>query len=152
MAIELKIRHNDLASVEEILQRRQATLRNTSNSIHHYIDNQPDGTVLKLVREGDTAQKIGYKKHDGCFVISFRDVVSDYDNELSLLQSRFGVRKVLSMQSKTYQIGEYSLGLYHIDDIGNFVILEGDNPTLELLAKFTDIRKPEIITVPFDRL
>jgi len=151
MARELKIWLYDRQQVIAKLTALGGEHLNDTSSIHTYF-NQPDGQVLKLVEMNGAITLDILKRQGKNFVIVSQEPVENQAAMLEKLKNQYGIKTKLTMHSKSYQLQGYKIGLYDIENVGEFLILTGDNPTVELLDKWFAIKLPKVVTVSFDNL
>ena len=148
MSQELKIR---MPSKSEILTRLKAigaTFEDTVDTEHTYF-NQNGGKVLKIVIKDDKPFIHKLHEENGLFVFDSREPIKDLATELEKLEKEFGIKLKQKMHAENYKYKEYTIGLYDVEKLGEFLILEGDNPTEEQLEDWLGIQNPEIITKSF---
>ncbi len=51
-----------------------------------------------------------------------------------------------------FDFGDYNVNINLIEDIGEFLIIEGENLTKDIITKRLKIKNPEFITLSFDEL
>ena len=152
MKTELKILVNSLHDIEKLLINQGAIMSSESNTEHTYFQ-QPEGKVLKLVSEqGKQTQLHKLEKQKNSFIFQSKLRVLNTDKKLQELNEQFGVSKKLDMHAKKYELNDYVFGLYTISNLGTFVIIEGNNPSIEVAKKTLNIDDPRVVTVSFDKL
>ena len=151
MARELKIRLGDKQQAITKLTSLGGEYVNDTGSVHTYF-NQPDGLVLKLVEMNGVVTLDILKREGENFIIVSQEPVKNQAAMLEKLKDQYGIKTKLTMRARSYQLQDYKVGLYDIENVGEFLILTGDNPTVELLDKWFAIKSPEVITVSFDNL
>lgn len=151
MAKELKIWLDDEALVTAHLKDLGGQYAGESTSIHTYF-NQPDGQVLKLVEAGGQATQDRLKKDGEQFVLVTKTPVDNKNQVLGELTGKYGVKRKLVMHAKSYVLEDYDVSLYDIEAVGQFLILTGDDPTVEMLHQWFGIDNPRIVTKSFDNL
>ncbi|MEK7059809.1 MAG: hypothetical protein AAB971_03570 [Patescibacteria group bacterium] len=148
MTKELKIR---LYSKPEILARLKdigAKYEGISDTVHTYF-NQPEGKVLKIVLKNGAAFVHKLREENGFFLFDSREPVDDPNDELARLELKYGIKNKQKMHAELYSFKDYSIGLYDIEELGQFLILDGDNPSVQKLEDWLSIKDPEIITKSF---
>ncbi|HVA96833.1 MAG TPA: hypothetical protein VND99_04210 [Candidatus Acidoferrales bacterium] len=153
MARELKIRFSDFKTIEEKLKPLGADFIEEQSFIDTYF-NQPPGHVLKLAKVNDTYFIQALFAIDGTFDVGEKqrinkEIVEEKGKELT---QEFGVKKILKGTRKIFQLDMYKITFNHIDDVGDFLILTGANPTEEFFTERLGIKDPEYIRVSFDEL
>jgi len=150
MKRELKIRIDNIPDIEERLFQLGA-IKGKSAMYRYVYFNQPDGEVLKITKKPEGTFKTIIRARAGKFDIISSDRV---DNEKQLLQeltTKFGIKKELVNQRLFFTLGEDKLSLNNIREVGRFLIVEGKNPSMEVIVRL-GIKNPEIITKSFDDL
>jgi adenylate cyclase class IV len=151
MADELKIRVHDWRQVEAELLRRGATFREERHIVDTYFRQATPTEVLKIQQDQRGHWLVELKPHDGKFAIVKFDPISDPARLHAELTERFGVKSVLRKICRFYDWGAYVIDFNLIEDVGDFLVLTGEEPRPELLAEL-GIDNPEYIRVPFDEL
>jgi len=151
MARELKIWLDDESHITGKLKSLGAVFEGITDTVHTYF-NQPDGQVLKLVDSGSRTTLDRLKRQGKQFVFAGKEPVADRARMLQELTDEYGVKAVLIMHARSYRLHDYEVALYDIQDVGKFLILTGEDPTIELLDKWFGLKSPKIVTVSFDNL
>ena len=150
MKRELKLRVKSLAEVEQRIVVMGGELMKQDTQKYTYF-NQPEGHVLKLTKKREGTFKTVLKAHDGKFDIISSDPVENEQKVMDELAAAYGIKRTLINHRKVYINGDEEQSLNDIEGVGQFLIIESDNPTLESAAKL-GVHNPEIITVSFDNL
>ena len=151
MTKELKIWLDDEQQIVTRVQSLGGSYKGESTSIHTYF-NQPEGQVLKLVETNgrvtlDTLQRKGEQ-----FIMVSQEPIVDSSTLSQELTNKHGIKTKLIMHAKSYQLEDYEVSLYDIENVGKFLILTGDNPTVALLDKWFEMSSPKLVTASFDNL
>lgn len=150
MRRELKMRVNSLAEVEKQIIALGGKL--IKEDVQEYVYfNQPEGHVLKLTKKREGTFKTVLEAHDGKFDIISSDPVGDEQKTEEELTKAYGIKRKLINHRKVYVNGDEEQSLNDIEGVGQFLIIESDDPCLDSAAKL-GIHDPEIITVSFDNL
>jgi adenylate cyclase class IV len=150
MKRELKMRVNSLAEVEKQIIRLGGKLIKEDTQEYTYF-NQPEGHVLKLTKKHEGTFKTVLEAHDGTFHIISSNPVTDEQTAMAELSATYGIKRKLVNHRKIYINGDEEQSLNNIEGVGQFLIIESDNPGLDSAAKLS-VYDPEIITVSFDNL
>lgn len=150
MKRELKLRVKSLANIEKQIIALGGELIKEDTQEYTYF-NQPEGRVLKLTKKREGTFKTVFKAHDGKFDVVSNDPVENEQKAMDELTATYGVKRTLVNHRKVYVNKDEKQSLNDIAGVGQFLIIESDNPTLESAAKL-GVHNPEIITVSFDNL
>ena len=150
MVQELKIRITNIPKVESKLKQLGATFVQEKTFIDTYT-NQPAGQVLKIADEDGNYFIYEYRKNDGKFDEVNKETVSDYEKTKKQLIEKYGLKGVLQGKRRIYAFQGYKFVLNHIDEVGDFLIITGENPTADIVTSLG--KTPlEYIRVSFDEL
>ncbi len=149
MQRELKIRVDGYPDMERRVIQAGGHRQGQATYSYTYF-NQPEGNVLKITRKTEGVFKTVLKARDGKFDIISSDPVVN-EETVDELTIKFGVKKKLINHRTFFKLGQDKLSLNDIEGVGNFLIIESEDPNQEIAAKL-DIKNPEIITVSFDNL
>jgi adenylate cyclase class IV len=150
MKRELKLRVASLSDVERRIVEQGGELIKEDTQEYTYF-NQPEGHVLKLTKKREGIFKTILEARDGKFDIISSDLVEDEQKVAAELTATYGVKRRLTNHRKVYIHGDDEQSLNDIEGVGQFLIIESDNPTLDSAVKL-GVHDPEIITVSFDNL
>jgi adenylate cyclase class IV len=150
MKRELKIKVNSLAKLEKQIMHLGGKLIKEDTQEYTYF-NQPEGHVLKLTKKREGTFKTVLEAHDGKFTIVSSDLVDDVQKTIAELSTEYGIKRQLTNHRKVYVNGDEEQSLNNIENVGQFLIIKSDSPTLDSVVKL-GIHEPEIITVSFDNL
>jgi adenylate cyclase class IV len=150
MGRELKIRIDAYPDMEDRILQAGGSKQKQATYTYTYF-NQPDGDVLKITKKPEGFFKTVLKAREGKFDIVSSDAVSNEPELMDELTDKFGIKKKLINHRTFFMLGQDKLSLNDIEGIGNFLIIEGQNPSLEMATRL-GIPDPEIITVSFDNL
>lgn len=151
MGMELKIRIRNHKKIEEHLKKKGAKFIEELEVLDTYF-NQPEGEVLKTVEDGHDSTLVRYKEKEGKFETVQKEKIDDIEKKKKDLGEIFGIKAVLKKKMRFFSFGEYRININLIEDIGEFLILEGEKPTKEFMKEKLGFKNPEYITVPFSDL
>ena len=147
---ELKARIDDPAAVEEKLNQLGAKFER--ESLHEYVYfRQPEGRVLKLTTADGQTRKTIIEARGDQFEIVANDLVQDPEAEKNELDQEFGIKRELSNHRRFFSMGGESITINRIEGVGDFLIIESDAPSAELLDRL-GIDRGAIVTDSFDNL
>src|SRR5260221_11329960 len=153
MAQELKIRIDDYKQIEKELKNLGALFIEEKIFIDTYF-NQPSDHVLKLAKINNKFFLEELKAKNGKFnFVKDQPLSNDESEEIKeQLTKQFGIKRELQGTRKNFQLEDFRITLNLIDDVGEFLILIGENPTEEFITEKLDIKNPDYIRVSFDEL
>lgn len=151
MVEELKIRIHDYNKVEDNLIRLGAEFSEEINVVDTYFK-QPAGEVLKITEDGRGNFLVNLKSRKGKFEIVKYEKISDVEKLKKRLSNKFGVKCVLKKRRRFFDFENYKININLIEDVGEFLIVEGENLSPKIITKKLKIKNPEFITVSFDEL
>ncbi|MDA2922487.1 hypothetical protein MYX07_04455 [Patescibacteria group bacterium AH-259-L07] len=151
MAEELKIQINDHKEIEKKLLELGAKFVEEISVKDTYFQ-QPKGEVLKITEDDYGNFFVNLKSRNGKFEIVKYKKVGNVDKLKSKLTQQFGVKCVLKKKRRFFDFRGYSININLIDDVGEFLIVEGENVTPDIFIKELKIKNPEFVTVSFDEL
>ncbi len=151
MAQELKVRITDYKSVEEKLKNLGAVFLEEKTFVDTYFK-QPKGHVMKIDEENRTAFLIEFRENDGKFDLARKESLKDHKKAKQELLSQYGLKRILKGRRKNYRLDDFTITLNLIDNVGEFLIVTGENPTKKFITQRLTIGNPEYITVSFDEL
>jgi adenylate cyclase class IV len=151
MTDELKIRVHDYKRVETELLRRGAVFREERQIVDTYFNQPVPHEVLKIQRDQHNNWLVYLKPRDGKFEVVKFEKLADADGLHAELEAKFGIMSVLTKRCLFYDWGAYFLDFNLIEDFGEFLVITGEAPTVEMLAEL-GVDNPERVTVPFNEL
>jgi adenylate cyclase class IV len=151
MVQELKIRINNLATVENKLKELGAIFVKEEPFVDTYF-NQPPGLVLKIVTVEHFSNLIKLESTDGKFRIVSKTLVENAEQEKAELSAEFGIKSVLQGKRMFFELEDLKISISLIDELGQFLILTSENPTEDFISEKLGIKNPEYIRVSFDEL
>lgn len=150
MSKELKARVEDPESAENKLKELGA--EPAGESLHEYVYfKQPAGRVVKLTAADGATRKTMLEATDGKWDIVADNVVDNPEAVRAELAEQFGIKRELRNHRRFFNLGGESVSINQIEDVGDFLIIESEAPSAELLDKL-GIDRGAIITDSFDNL
>ncbi len=151
MAEELKIRIQNYKKVEEGLIKLGAKFSEEIDVIDTYFK-QPAGEVLKITEDNKGNFLVNLKLKNGKFEIIKYEKIDNIEKLKKELINKFGIKCVLKKKRRFFNFENYIININLIENIGEFLVVEGKNLTPEIITKKLKIKNPEFITVSFDEL
>lgn len=151
MSQELKIRIGDYGAARKGLESLGARFVKELHVTDTYF-NQPEGHVLKMTEDEEGDFVVELEARRGGFDYIRYDRIGDAAKEKAELAAKYGVRRVLRKRRVFFDLKGYKLNFNLIEDVGDFLVVEGDNLSKDLFPGELGIRDPEFVTVPFDQL
>jgi adenylate cyclase class IV len=151
MAEELKIRIQDYKEVEKNLIKKGAKFSEEISVVDTYFK-QPAGEVLKITEDDRGDFLVNLKLKNGKFEIAKYEPIADARKIKKELSGKFGVKCILKKKRRFFDFGDYRININLIEDVGEFLIIEGENLTPEVITEELGLKNPEFVTVSFDEL
>lgn len=153
MAQELKVKINNSDTIEERIKKLGATFLESYSFIDTY-SKQPFGEVLKVSESNNKYAIIGFKEIDGKFqeVINKPLSQDEFLHKKAELIEKYGLKRILQGKRKIYRLDKFRITFNIIEDVGEFLILTGENPTEKFITDDLKINDPQYIRVSFDEL
>ncbi|HUQ84782.1 MAG TPA: hypothetical protein VM077_00515 [Candidatus Limnocylindrales bacterium] len=151
MTQELKIRINNLATIENKLKELGALFVKEEPFIDTYF-NQPAGSVLKIVTVEHFSNLIKLESQDGRFRVISKTFIENVENEKRELTAELGIKSVLQGKRIYFELEDLKITIGLINELGQFLILTGTNPSENFITEKLGIKNPEYIRVSFDEL
>lgn len=148
---ELKVKINNYRKVEAGLLRLGAKFSKELHVLDTYF-NQPKGRVLKITEDDTGKFLVNLKSKGGGFEIVKQEKINNVDELRKELSNKFGVKCILKKRRRFFGFGDYSININLIEDLGEFLIVEGENLKKEIVTEKLKIKNPKFITVSFDEL
>lgn len=149
---ELKIKISNFMQIEKILEKLGATFQQETKVVDTYF-NQPKGSVLKTTEDnirGNFLVKL--KEKNGKFeVIQFKKI-RNIDEAKYVLINLHEIKCILKKKLRFWDFENYEISLNLIENVGDFMVIEGEDITREEIIKKFKLKNPEWITVSFDQL
>lgn len=151
MLQELKIRISNYQEVEERLKKLGALFITESDFIDTYF-NQSRDEVLKITTTENNSLLINLNSVNGKFGIVSKQSIENVDKLKKELSDKYGIRAVLQGKRRRFKLEDLEITINFIDEVGEFLILTGENPTEDFIVDKLGIKNPEYIRVSFDEL
>ena len=148
---ELKVRIQDAKVVEGVLKELGATFERETDFTDTYF-NQSPGEVLKTTEGNEGISLMALRAEDGRFKITKKEAIVDLEKTKNELSLKYGVKRILKGRRRYFSLPNFKVTLNFIENLGDFLILTGDNPIKEFIEGELGIKNPEYITVSFDNL
>ncbi len=151
MARELKVRIDDVDGIKKKLCNLGAFIVSQDAITDTYFK-QPEGKVLKLsqTRRGNFLTSL--HAENGGFVIDKSEGLENPEETKKVLEQQFGIKCILEKRVTTYNYKSSKISIHRIRDVGDFVIVESENPDKKIITELLKIPNPEYITESFDEL
>lgn len=146
MLEELKIRIHNYKKMEEKLKQLGAKFTEEINVVDTYF-NSPKGEVLKITEDDKGDFLVNLKSKDGKFEIVKYEKIDNIEKLKKELTRKFGVKCVLKKKRRFWYLGDFMININLIEDVGEFLIVEGENLSTEFITEKLEIENPEFITV-----
>lgn len=151
MIQELKVRIHNVQAIEQKLLQNGAKMIDQTYFIDTYF-RQPKGKVLKIVEKKRGAFINIFQAVDGKFKVIKDEQIDNIEKLKKELIIQYGIKRIMRGSRKFFKFQNYQIIFNLIDDVGNFVIVTGEDPSKEFVEKELGIEKPEYITVSFDEV
>lgn len=151
MIQEIKIRIYDVQEVEQRLLQNGAKIIDQTYFIDTYF-HQPKGKVLKIVEKKSGEFINIFQTVDGKFEVVKDEKIENVEKLKKELAVQHDIKRTMEGSRKFFQFKNHQIIFNLIDDVGNFIIVTGENPSKEFVEKELGIKNPEYITVSFDEL
>lgn len=151
MLQELKLRIRDRKAIEELLLQKGATFSDETFFVDTYF-NQPPGKVLKLTQKKNGTFVTIFQENHGKFDLVKDELASNVEELKKQYTEEYGIKRIMKGIRRYFQFGNYALTLNLIENVGDFLIVTGENPTKEFVENELGIKHPEYITVSFDQI
>ena len=124
---ELKVGCGGFAEVEQKLRKMNAQKVGEGKERSAYFDTEGRGG-LKIVQEeqGARMRLAAYNEENGCFDIISSEL-GDADGARRIFNKLFSSVGQVVLEKKVYKLGNVEVWLAHIDQLGNFVLIMGEN-------------------------
>lgn len=152
MTKELKLRLTNPEAVLSTLHALGAT--HTKDATYEYTYfNQPKGRILKLTKKGDDGVFKTVIRPDGQhFIIESSDKLANPEQIRQELAAQYGVKKQLVNHRSFYSYEGYKISINDIQQLGTFLIIEGEDPQLSFATDVLGVQNPDVITESFDNV
>ena len=151
MATELKARIPDIDKLESRLKDLGAVFDRELKVTDTYFC-QPEGFVLKIVKDSKGSRLSRLEAKDGTFIIVEDKLLNNPETVEKELTQEHGIYRILRKKRRFYKYKDYTIDLNLIEELGDFIILVHESPKEEDMEKILDVSEPEYIRVPFSEL
>ncbi len=151
MKKELKVWLDDVGAMQMKLLAIGAKLVDTRDVADTYFV-QPPGMVLKLTDSKKGAVLFVLRAKDGRFAIEKSDAVADPAELKALLAKKHGIKCELSRTIWAYSFRDYGISIHRIRDLGDFLIIESENPSKQFVTGFLGLGRARYVVDSFDSL
>lgn len=151
MPEELKIRIHDHEEVEERLTRLGARFTKEIDVKDTYF-NQSKGEVLKITEDDEGNFLVNLAPENGKFKIRSYDRIPEPEKTKQELSQKFGIKCVLKKRRRFFDFDGLTIDINLIEEVGEFLIVEGEGLTPDIITEKLRIPNPEFVTVSFDEL
>ncbi|MBN1263518.1 MAG: hypothetical protein JW991_04135 [Candidatus Pacebacteria bacterium] len=150
MTEELKIYITNPGKIERKLNSIGAIFVSEMQIVDTYFD--MPGMVLKLTETKDRSFLTQLQAEDGGFKFIKEEDVENINETKSKLGKRYGIKTILKKKKKNWVYKDFKINLNLFDDIGSFLIVEGEKVTPEIFSKTLNIERPKYLTKSFAQL
>lgn len=151
MKEELKIRINNYKEIENSLVKTGAKFLEELDVKDTYF-NQEQGRVLKITEDERGFFLVELKEENGKFKILKYKKIDNPEELKKRLQNTYGIKCILTKKRRFFKFKDYNININLIEDIGDFLIVEGENLNKNIIIEELGIQNPEFITKSFDQL
>ncbi len=155
MSEEIKIRIKNHKETEDYIEKLGAIFDREIFVEDTYF-NQKQGEVLKISRSDETFL-VHLKANDGKFGIVSKKKIDerDYEQKIEQLEEKYRIKCILKKKIRFFKFPDKrvsNININLIEDVGDFLIVEGDKISKEFITKDLSMKDPEYVTVSFDKL
>lgn len=151
MTEEIKLRVGNISEVEEKLEQDGEKLQE-KKLVDTYFRTECD-SVLKLRESSSGNLVIRYQPTEQGFEKVLDKKVEKPKEIKTELKDENGIKSILDKEMKFYSWKEFTVIINRIKNLGEFLIIEGDEkPDKELVFEKLNLKNPGIIKVPFSDL
>lgn len=151
MAQELKLKIDNYEHIEINLQKKGAKLTSETFFVDTYF-NQPKGRVYKIVEKNQGAFINVFQAVNGKFEVVTEAAIRNPEETKEELNSKYGIKRIIKGTRKFYSLKNLTIIFNLINNVGEFLIVVGEDPTKDFIEKELEIQNPEYITTSFDEL
>jgi adenylate cyclase class IV len=153
MVEELKIQIYDYKKIEANLKRLGWKFSEEINVTDTYF-NSPKSEVLKITEDDKGNFLVNLKSKNGKFQIVKYEKTDNVQEMKKELSNRFGVKCILKKIRRFWhkEKENYTININLIEDVGEFLIVEGEGLTRDIITEKLQIKNPKFITISFDEL
>jgi len=147
---ERKIRITNIEEAEKKLLSAGAIFQNEMEASDTYYK-QPEGHVLKVTENDYGKFLIQLVQKGGKFEVTRHEKIEKPRELKNALKERYGRDIILDKKRRRFEWKEYNLGIYIIEDVGDFLIVKGEVVQDSLFAEL-GFDEPEFVEFPFSEL
>ena len=151
MSEEIKVRINNYRAIEKKLVNLGGKYTGEIYVIDTYF-NQPKGILLKITEDDRGNFLVHIKRKYGKFRIIKREEINNVVSQKEKLKNKFGIICIIRKKRRFFNFNNYMININLIEDLGEFLIVEGNNLNKDIIINKLGIKNPEYITVSFDKL
>jgi len=151
MSEELKLRIHNHELIEKKLIEKGAKQTEETTFVDTYF-NQPLGHVYKIVEKNTGAFINIFQAVNGKFEVVKDESIKNVKEVKKELTSKYGIKRILKGTRTFFTYKNFTIIFNLIDDVGEFLILVGENPSTDVIEKELQIENPKYITVSFDEV
>ncbi len=151
MSEELKVHISNYKIIERKLLEKGCKFLEETKFIDTYYK-QPKGVVLKIVEKNKGDFLNFFQAANGKFEVVKDESINNAKELKKELTSQYGVKRVLKGKRKFFQFKEYKIIFNLIENVGEFLILVGENPSKSFIENELEIKNPKYISVSFDEV
>ncbi len=151
MLKELKLRIHHHKHIEKNLIDKGAKFTHEASFVDTYF-NQPPGRVYKIVEKDNEAFINIFQAVNGKFEVVKDESIKNVKEVKKELTSKYGIKRILKGTRTFFTYKNFTIIFNLIDDVGEFLILVGENPSTDVIEKELQIENPKYITVSFDEI
>ncbi len=148
---ELKIRIENYKKIEKQLVAAGAVFSEEVAVVDTYYP-QPVGLVLKVSETDKGNFLVRLQAKDGGFEIKEKQPLTDNEQTKKELVKKHEIKCVLKKKRRFFDFEENQISIELIEDVGEFLILTGENINKEMITNKLGLDNPQFITVSFDEL
>lgn len=154
MVEELKIRIHNYKKVERRLKSFGAKFTEEIDVIDTYFYSIT-GEVLKITEDDKGNFLVNLKSENGKFKIMKYEKIDNlkkFEKLKKELTEKYSIKTILKKKRRFFNFENYKININLIENLGEFLIVEGENLTPEIITEKLNIKNPEFIIVSFDEL
>jgi len=154
---ELKIQILNYRKIEKDLQNLGGVLYETKKIVDTYFKIKNANSVLKIAEYNNETfflEELEKNQNGGFEIINEKKIEGlDKTNEIKAeLKIKFGIKCILKAERHYFRFPQFRVIINLIDNVGEFLILTGENISEEMITKILMIENPKFIRVPFSDL
>lgn len=146
---ERKIKVDNLEDTEKKIQEIGARFIQTTESVDTYYK-QPKGHVLKIVEDDLGNFLVQMHEKEGKFLITRHEKVEKAKELKNALKDTYGRQNIIDKQHRLYEWNNYKLKINSIENVGDFLIVQGETVPETIFQEINIEGEP--ITIPFSEL